>query len=880
MDPAGPIILSPTASLIFEDHAGDWRERLFDLSASRQPLSEASHKFWRSLADELLTIISRLPDEADLEAALAKLPQEKLEAFTAEAPPMAGGEYLSFFSLSLIWHQLSQWVAQAAAPSLSAFLLERAPLWKRVGRVTFHLAENKSRADKPFAFLVTYVNSLNSEGRDQHIPLGKALKLHDGQENHPQLLSLMAPVKAAAQRLPWVAKMVANKDIYSGLAFSIEKAHRFLRDVPVLEECGLMVRIPDWWKKRQQVKVQVKVDGTRKQNFGLDQLLTWDVELAIGDLELTKGEINELLSSNNDGLIFFKGQWLEVDRDKLNQALEQWKIAASQGCGSGLSFIQAMRLLAGFPAQDHRKNDLPEPDEWVLPKSGPILEEILNELKNPQASEPPEELKATLRPYQKEGLTWLATLSALGLGACLADDMGLGKTMQVLALLLLQKKRNPQIGPSLLVAPASLMANWRLEAEKYAPSLRLTTWHQSETSLSTRSLWNNFPALLEKYDLIITSYGVASGNLLTLQKTHWNLIILDEAQAIKNPSTLQSQAVKKLKGNVRIALTGTPIENRLIDLWSLFDFLNPGLLGSLQKFQSITSRLALSDSPDRYKPIKGLVGPYLLRRMKSDKRIINDLPDKTEVTLYCNLTKDQAKLYDGVVNQLKDSLLNLNGPKNNIVRSALVIQSLTRLKQILNHPAQLTGDMDWNPERSGKFLRLAELCQEMADRQERILVFTQYKEIIEPLANHLASIFGAPGLILHGSTKVTQRQKLVQSFQDPNGPPFFVLSLKAGGTGLNLTAAGQVIHFDRWWNPAVEDQATDRAYRIGQKKNVLVHKCVTIGTMEEKIDNLLKEKRNLASDLLDNNGQYNVVTLDNESLLRLVSLDIDKALMS
>jgi non-specific serine/threonine protein kinase len=865
--------------LIFGDHAGDWRERLFELSASRQSLKDPSHKFWRLVADELLGILCHLPDDANVEAALAKLPREKLEILLAQAPPMTGGEYLSFFSLGLIWHQLSQWVAQAAWPSLSAFLNQRAPLWKRVGQVTFHLAENKSRSDKPFAFLVTYVGSLTPEGRDRHVPLGNALKIFGGRSDDPELLSLLAPVKMAAERLPWVANMLATKDIYSGLALSIEKAHRFLRDVPVLEDCGLNVRIPDWWKKRPKVRVQIKVDGTRKTNFGVDQLLSWDVDLAIGGQALTQEEIRELFGSKDDGLVFFKGQWLEVDRDKLKQALDQWQIASELENVSGLTFTQAMRLLAGFPAQDSRKKDLPDPDEWVLPKSGPVLEEILNELKNPKASEPPKELLATLRPYQKEGLTWLTTLSALGLGACLADDMGLGKTMQVLALLLLRKKRNPKIGPSLLVAPASLMANWRLEARKYAPTLRLTTWHQSETSKGTRDLWSNFPTLLKEYDLVITSYGLAHANLEALRKTHWNLIILDEAQAIKNPTTAQSQAVKRLNGNGRLALTGTPIENRLVDLWSLFDFLNPGLLGSLQKFQLITSELAQSDSPDRYVPLKRLVAPYLLRRMKSDKRIIDDLPDKTEVTLYCNLTKDQAKLYEGVIGDLKEGLLNEKVQNNNIARSGLVIQSLTRIKQLLNHPAQLTGDMDYAPERSGKFLRLAELCQDIADRQERILVFTQYKEIIEPLANHLADIFGAPGLILHGSTKVKERQKLVARFQDPNGPPFFVLSLKAGGTGLNLTAAGHVIHFDRWWNPAVEDQATDRAYRIGQKKNVLVHKCVTSGTMEEKIDNLLKEKRELASDLLDSDGQINVVTMDNEALLKLVSLDLEKAFM-
>jgi non-specific serine/threonine protein kinase len=542
-----------------------------------------------------------------------------------------------------------------------------------------------------------------------------------------------------------------------------------------------------------------------------------------------------------------------------------------------------MRLLAGLPAGgDGSQDDLPDPSPWVVPTAGPALEGLLRNLRNPSESEPPETLNAVLRPYQKEGLAWLSLLTGLGLGACLADDMGLGKTIQVLALLLLVKKRDPGIAPSLLVVPASLMANWKSEAAKFAPSLRIAIWHPSEVSKDTLLKWERDPSLVaKKYDVVITSYALVGRNSKAFIKFSWNMLIVDEAQAIKNPTTAQSRAVKSLHSQVRLALTGTPIENRLTDLWSLFDFLNPGLMGSLPNFQKVVSRLA--NSEDQYAPIKRLVSPYLLRRLKTDKKIINDLPDKVETTLHCFLTPEQAKNYNVIVKLLENAFSELDrdgsSDSSNIMRNGLVLKCLTQLKQLLNHPAQLLGDNDWDPKRSGKFLRLAEICREMAERQERVLIFTQYKEIIPALSDYLATIFEAPGLVLHGSTKVSERQRLVAQFQADDGPPFFVLSLRAAGVGLNLTAAGQVIHFDRWWNPAVEDQATDRAYRIGQKKNVMVHKCVTRGTLEERIDNLLKDKRNLAADVLSADQEFSLIKMDNKAILDLISLDIDKAVL-
>jgi SNF2 family DNA or RNA helicase len=352
----------------------------------------------------------------------------------------------------------------------------------------------------------------------------------------------------------------------------------------------------------------------------------------------------------------------------------------------------------------------------------------------------------------------------------------------------------------------------------------------------------------------------------------WQLVVLDEAQAIKNPAARQTKAVKRLQATARIVLTGTPVENRLSDLWSLFDFLCPGLLGSQTKFKQFVKKLDAREQ-NRYAPLRGLVQPYILRRLKTDRKIISDLPEKTEVRAFCGLGKRQAARYAKIVQEMADLLEGLDGMK----RRGLVLAYLMRFKQLCNHPSQLLGDGRFEPAESGKFSRLAEICEEIAARQEKALVFTQFREITEPLSGFLASIFGRPGLVLHGGTAVGKRKKLIDRFQHDDGPPFFVLSLKAGGTGLNLTAASHVIHFDRWWNPAVENQATDRAFRIGQHRNVLVHKFVCRGTIEEKIDALIEEKTQLATDLLEGGAEKMLTEISDTELMQLVSLDLDKA---
>ena len=534
-----------------------------------------------------------------------------------------------------------------------------------------------------------------------------------------------------------------------------------------------------------------------------------------------------------------------------------------------------MRLLAGAEIDG---GAVAEPTaQWAHVQAGPWLAAALEGCRSPEGLakvNTGEALQATLRPYQETGLRWLHLLTQLGLGACLADDMGLGKTIQVLALLQTfneQAKGSAQKTPSLLVAPASLLANWALEAARFTPRLKVVIAHPSFQAADELGAMSD--ERLAETDLVVTSYGTLLRQSW-IGQTSWRLAVLDEAQAIKNPNAKQTRAVKSLKAKARIVLTGTPIENNLRDLWSIFDFVNPGLLGSAKAFAQFAKTLA-SQPHISYAPLRRLVQPYILRRLKTDKSIIADLPDKAEVKAFCHLTHKQAALYQAAVAELEE---NLKQSGDGIARRGLVLSSLMRLKQICNHPSQWLGDGAYDENDSGKFERLREIGEAIASRQEKLLVFTQFKEIIPSLGRLLTAAFGRPGLVLHGDTPIAKRRDLVKTFQEDERTPFFVLSIKAGGSGLNLTSASHVVHFDRWWNPAVESQATDRAYRIGQRRNVLVHKFVCRGTIEAKIDLLIESKRQLADDFLAAGAEINLTEMDDRELLRLVALDLNAAM--
>jgi superfamily II DNA or RNA helicase len=850
--------------------------------------------FWGAFANVLLETLAHTPEAADnrLPEHLAPPPGE-FSSRVLQIPVMRGAEYATAEVFENLWLAAFDHVcleASATEGGLRAWLGRVNPALGLLGKVTFHLAENKRSTDLPFAFLATYTHRLTEGGKAAHLPLARALQEYVGAQNQSALNRLLDPVQKAADQSPWARAQLESRRIFQAQAWAPADALAFLRETPLLESSGVILRIPDWWRDRSapRPKVRLEVGEQRKGGVGLEALLSFNVKLSLGETELTPAEMQTLLRGSG-GLVSLRGQWVEVDRDKLEDVLEHWK-NAERAVSEGIPFYKAMRLLSGATLGDE-KGDLLAAEkatpDWTEVVAGGWLREALERLRSPGQGVPASPirgLQAKLRPYQAEGVHWLWFMQSLGLGACLADDMGLGKTIQVIALL--QRLKNEEgaaaprppsatDAPALIVAPASLLANWRNELNRFTPKLRLGVAHPSDPNSGAWRDSATADMYLKGKDVVLTTYGQVSRLTWLTEKT-WRLLVLDEAQAIKNSGARQTRAVKELKAVTRIALSGTPVENRLGDLWSLFDFLNPGLLGGPAEFTSYAKRLTAA-SREGYAPLRRLVRPYLLRRLKTDRTIIADLPDKTETTAWCPLSKEQAALYQQGVRDLEKALA---AQADGIQRRGLVLAALMRFKQICNHPGHWRGDDAYDPAASGKFSRLAELAEEIASRQEKLLVFSQFKEMTEPLVDFLRGVFRREGLLLHGGTSIGERQQLVDAFQREDGPPFFVLSLKAGGTGLNLTAANHVVHFDRWWNPAVENQATDRAFRIGQKRNVMVHKFVCRGTIEERIDALMCEKQTMADAVLGAEGgaEKLLTEMSNDELIRFVSLDLNSAL--
>ncbi|MBI5364708.1 MAG: DEAD/DEAH box helicase [Planctomycetes bacterium] len=833
--------------------------------------------WWRSFAARFVTSACSRAEvvEASGRWSAPDAPaEEELETLCWTAPMMLGAEYLTGSVLRAAWDELARAFESELAESgvaLAEFLRRLDPAWNVVGRVHFNLAENRRDAEAPFAFLATYTGKLGANGRPQHQPLGQALKEYAGAANKPKLLSLLVPVQRAAEQCAWLRTLVEKGELFHPLRWSPREAFELLGDAAVLEHAGVVVRMPASWSSGRPPRPRAAgtVGARAAAGVGQAQLLDFRAQLVLDGEPLTEAEVKELLAGAS-GLRLLRGQWVEVDRERLAHALERLRAAEELARSGELDFAAAMRLLSGAEIGAEAGAELDR--DWSRVQAGPWLAERLAGLRSPDGLKrvhPGAALKGTLRPYQEAGVRWLHVCAELGLGACLADDMGLGKTVQVLALLLVRRaQRAPgsSARPSLLVAPASLLANWKSELERFTPSLKARIAHPS--ALPPGAKVELAPAELAATDLVITTYGTLLRQPW-LKTAEWDLVVLDEAQAIKNPGSKQTRAVKELRARARIALTGTPIENRLTDLWSLFDFLSPGLLGTAKEFARYEKRLA-DGGPEAHGPLRELVRPYILRRMKTDKTVIADLPEKTELRAWCALSRRQAALYQASVDELAQRIAVTEG----IQRRGLVLAFLMRFKQICNHPSHGLADGAWDAAESGKFARLGELGEVIAAKQEKLLVFTQFREATEPLAAFLGGVFGRAGLVLHGDTPVKTRQGLVKRFQEDERVPFFVLSLKAGGTGLNLTAASHVVHFDRWWNPAVEDQATDRAFRIGQKRNVLVHKFVCRGTVEERIDDLITSKKALAQGVLQGGKEVDLTALDDKELMRMVALDL------
>ena len=625
---------------------------------------------------------------------------------------------------------------------------------------------------------------------------------------------------------------------------TVDEAYAFLREVgPLLEGSGFGVLVPPWWDKpgaRLGVRAKLKTEPgiVGRGILSMDTLVQFDWELALGDEPLTYEEFQRLAALKMP-LVQVRGQWVLLQPEQIEAAIAFWEKKRKQ---QEMSLSEALGMALGVTQE---VGGLPlhgvETSGW--------LDDLLQQLRSGERLRelsPPQGFVGQLRPYQVRGYSWLAFLRRWGLGACLADDMGLGKTIEAIALLLHEREAaGNDVGPALVICPTSVVGNWKREIQRFAPHLRVMVHHGSE-----RASGEEFVAAARQHDVVISTYGLARRDVQDLRQVSWSDVILDEAQNIKNPQAKQTQAVRQLEAANRIALTGTPVENRLSELWSIMQFLNPGFLGSPARFRQDFA-LPIERYQDRTatERLKGLVGPFILRRLKTDPTIIQDLPDKLEMKVYCNLSAEQATLYEAVVRESLERIAAAG--ETGIERRGVVLAALLRLKQVCNHPAHFLGDGSALPGRSGKLDRLSEMLEEALSVGDRALVFTQFAEMGHMLRSYLQTLFGVEVLFLHGGTPQKQRDHMVARFQQGrDGPPIFILSLKAGGTGLNLTGANHVFHFDRWWNPAVENQATDRAFRIGQMRDVLVHKFICAGTLEERIDELIESKKALAESVV------------------------------
>lgn len=774
--------------------------------------------------------------------------EETIEILSDSMPFVLGAEFVTRTWIKRQYRRLLAVFAKQIknySGKVSLYFAEKSQKLHVPERVFFHLVESDDD-EFPFAFLATYATK-GDGGRVRHVPLQYALTEY--RDERSKLLELLSCLNKAAEVSSLISGFMESGELFHPLRFTAEEAFQFLNDVPAMENCGILCRIPNWWKKRGgNFALTVKMGEEKPSILGLDAVLHMAPSLTVGGIPLTEAEIRDLLSQT-EGLSFIKGKWIEVNHARLKKLL-----AEMQKYDGDITLLDALRSEMRAAPDDE--------DDAPVVTNGKWLGGLLKSLRSPRRQKSvgvPGGFSGELRPYQEIGYQWLLQMNSLGFGACLADDMGLGKTVQILAFLEALRTQKPG-GRVLLIVPASLLGNWQKEAAKFTPEMPVEILHGANAAtLSDR--FSQSSAFLT-----VTTYRMAT-SIGALEERLWDCIILDEAQAIKNPGTKQTKYIKKLQSRMRIAMTGTPIENDLSNLWSLLDFLNKGLLGSMDEFRRFCR--SLEQNPEGYAKLKNMIAPFLLRRVKTDKKIISDLPDKLEQIDYVTLAPKQTVLYRKLLAETAEKVESSDGMQ----RRGIVLALLLHLKQICNHPDQYLGTEEYSPAQSGKFELLRQLAQTIAEKRERVLVFTQFKELTGHLDDYLAEIFGRRGGVIHGGVPVRERSAIVERFQSESYVPYLVLSVKAGGTGLNLTKANHVIHFDRWWNPSVENQATDRAFRIGQDKNVMVHKFVCKGSVEEKIDALISSKKELAENVIGAGGESWITEMSNDELMKLLRLE-------
>ncbi|MEQ1830226.1 MAG: SNF2-related protein, partial [Pirellula sp.] len=752
------LAVSPFQSLVIEEIAAEWETNtplkvelqaaitkstshgLELLAAEHTDSLPLTIKYFKDFASSYFRSLCRSASQDVKRWVSPPAPSEEDRLQRIEsAPPLMGIEHLNSELLLKWWQDLDAHTESEVRQSkadLSSFLKKLNPNWNLIGRVTFHLAENKKSTDHPFAFLATFTEGTSDSGNTRHVPLSEALKSSISAKDTYKLNILLEPVQRAAAQSKFLGELLDSRKIFSPQAWTIKQAYQFLQEVSLMEQSGVVVRVPNWWSSSRppRPQVQVRIGDKQKKTLGLVEALDFQIDVAFDGIPLTADEQEQLLAAR-EGMTLLRGKWVEVDANRLKQAMDQWNQLRKQNV-QGVDFLQGLRLLSGASIGSEVVDETTR--NWSRVEAGPWLKKLLDDLRNPNGLmnvDPNVNIRATLRHYQVDGVRWLWLVTQMGLGACLADDMGLGKTIQIISLLQQRKlffsdngnenRMTDRRPPSLLIAPTSLLGNWKREIERFAPDLRLFIAHRSHTdnSLLSRATQNPMEVLSE-YDLVATTYGLARRDSWLTQRP-WDLLVLDEAQAIKNANATQTKSIKRIEAAGRIALTGTPVENHLGDLWSLFDFCSPGLLGSASQFQSF----AKNSGENGMASLRRLVRPYILRRLKTDPNVAPDLPAKTEMRVDCGLSAVQATLYKKIVDELEEALDTATG----IQRRGLVLSVMMQLKQICNHPALYLKNASFAPKNSGKFDELRTICETIIERQERVLVFTQFQSMCGPL---------------------------------------------------------------------------------------------------------------------------------------------------
>lgn len=715
--------------------------------------------------------------------------------------------------------------------TLEEFLFQKSEKIKCVSRVFFNLVENKNDVDFPFAFMATYAIVQNNNLK--HVALKYAFD--EFKDDAQGLIKLLSNVEKVGRESEFIKHILDSSEIYHPIKMTNIEALTFLKELELYERNNIKCRIPNWWKTK--TKTGLTLTTKNEQGFFSTQMIiNYELEVMLNNVKLSRSALEKLLDQDQ-GLVFVKGNWIEVDHKKINELLKIYDDNVEQ-------LTKPKTLIESLNLESSENVDVVQSDFIV--KSFEKLADTVNS-KNIKLAK---NFNATLRDYQSKGVNWLYALNDAKFGCCLADDMGLGKTIQVIALLT-KLKEEKKIKNGLIILPVTLIANWEHEILKFAPELKYKILHNISNDKINDELEENI--------IFLTTYTMVAKRDAFMNH-QFDVLIIDEAQAIKNPNTNQTKAIKKINASFKLAMTGTPIENNLFDLWSLYDFINPGLLGSYSQFSKYTKDV----SSEKLKKIKLLISPFLLRRLKTDKSIIDDLPDKIEKKQYINLSKKQIVDYKKAVDLLEESLQD-----NEKTKQTNVLTTLLKTKQICNHPDLVTITNLYKPSDSGKFIRLEEICNTIKLKQQKVLVFTQFQEMCEPLHDFLEQVFGRPGLILNGKTKIKDRKVIVDKINNDLDIDFLVITVKAGGVGLNLTGVNNVVHFDRWWNPAIEKQATDRVFRIGQKQVVTVHTFVCENTIEEQIDKMLESKKDLADRLIEDTSNSWIGNLSNQEITEI-----------